>query len=455
MNKSLTVKSNLLAQNSGVNEHPIIELVNLVKQFDDKIVLKDLNMAINEGEFITLLGPSGSGKTTALRLIAGFEWPTRGEIKINGRDVKDLPAYKRPTKTIFQDYALFPHLNVEDNIKYGLKLYRIEKDFIDAHHRKRLIQLQKKWSKEAKEKFVKLDREQTSYEKIMLKNKPKSRSYQKAQKWLDNSDFQYSYWENYVHLKTKQFSDRYLSRKLTPQEMKTEVKNIIELIGLQGNERKSIDQLSGGMKQRVALARSLVVKPKVLLLDEPLSALDLKVRQRMQRELKDIQQKLGMTFILVTHDQQEALTLSDRVAVMRDGKIEQFDKGQNIYDNPINAWVANFIGESNIFLGKVTGTNRVEFLKTSFKALTTGFAKNLDVDIMLRPEDITLSSTKKGKLTGLIKRAIYQGSMWEYLITVGKHKDLRVQNTKKYARGTEVALDWDWEDVHVMVKDDK
>lgn len=447
MNRALEVK--------GINPRPIIELVDLIKQFDEKIVLKDLNISINEGEFITLLGPSGSGKTTVLRLIAGFEWPTRGEIKFNGRDIKDLPAYKRPTKTIFQDYALFPHLNVENNIKYGLKLYRIEKEKIEQRHKKRLIQLQKKWTKEAKSKFLKLDKEQTSYEKIMLKNKPKSRRFQKAQKWLDNSDFQYSYYENYVDLKTKQFSDRYLTRKLTSQEMNNEVKQIIELIGLEGNEKKSIDQLSGGMKQRVALARSLVVKPKVLLLDEPLSALDLKVRQRMQRELKDIQQKLKMTFILVTHDQQEALTLSDRVAVMRDGKIEQFDKGQNIYETPSNAWIANFIGESNIFSGTVVGKNYVELLRTKFKAETNGFAKNSDVDIMLRPEDITISRTKKGKLQGMIKRAIYQGSMWEYIITVGKHKDLRVQNTKKIARGQEISIDWDWKDLHVMEKDVK
>ncbi len=447
MNRALEIKGN--------NSRPIIELVDLVKQFEEKTVLKDLNISINEGEFITLLGPSGSGKTTVLRLIAGFEWPTRGEIKFNGRDIKDLPAYKRPTKTIFQDYALFPHLNVENNIKYGLKLFRIEKNKIEPKHRKKLLQLQKKWQKETKLKFLKLDKEQTSYEKIMLKNKPKSHRFQKAQKWLDNSDFQYSYYENYIDLKTKQFSDRYLTRKLTSKEMDYEVKQIIELIGLEGNEKRSIDQLSGGMKQRVALARSLVVKPKVLLLDEPLSALDLKVRQRMQRELKDIQQKLKMTFILVTHDQQEALTLSDRVAVMRDGKIEQFDKGQKIYETPANAWIANFIGESNIFNGRVIGKNYVEFLKTKFKAETNGFTKNTDVDIMLRPEDISISKTKKGKLQGIIKRAIYQGSMWEYIITVGKHKDLRVQNTKKIARGQEISINWDWEDLHLMEKDVK
>ncbi len=447
MNRALETK--------GTKARPIIELVNLVKQFDEKIVLQDLNLSINEGEFITLLGPSGSGKTTALRLIGGFDWPTRGEIKFNGRDMKDLPAYKRPTKTIFQDYALFPHLNVENNIKYGLKLSRIEKEKIEKRHQKRLVLMQKKWSKEATAKFAKLDKEQTLYEKIMLKNRPKSHKFQKAQKWLDNSDFQYSYWENYVDLKTKQFSDRHLTRKLTVKEMNEEVKKIIELIGLEGNEKKEIDQLSGGMKQRVALARSLVVRPKVLLLDEPLSALDLKVRQRMQRELKDIQQKLKMTFVLVTHDQQEALTLSDRVAVMRDGKIEQFDVGQKIYDSPKNAWVANFIGESNIFSGTVVGTNYVEFMHTKFKAETNGFAKNTSVDIMLRPEDISISTTRKGKLPGLVKRAIYQGSMWEYLVTVGKHKDLRVQNTKKIARGQEISIDWNWEDLHIMVKDDQ
>ncbi|WP_128008442.1 ABC transporter ATP-binding protein [Mycoplasma sp. ATU-Cv-508] len=313
-----------------------------------------------------MLGPSGSGKTTALRLIGGFEWPTRGEIRYNGRDMKDLPAYKRPTKTIFQDYALFPHLNVENNIKYGLKIYRVPRENVPAKYHQQLVALQNKWRKTVEDKLAKLDREQDEYETMMATHKPNSHKHRKAQKWLDNSDFHYSYWENYVQLKTNQYAKRYLTRKMTRQEINQEVAQVIDMIGLTGNEKKTIDQLSGGMKQRVSLARALVVKPEVLLLDEPLSALDMRVREKMQLELKDIQRKLGMTFIFVTHDQEEALSLSDKVAVINQGRVVQFGTAQDIYDEPINAWVASFVGYSNLFVGKVLGEGKCACLAKVF-----------------------------------------------------------------------------------------
>ena len=434
---------------------PIIELVDLVKDYADKNVLKELNLSINKGEFITLLGPSGSGKTTALRLIGGFEWPTRGEIKIHGLDVKDLPAHKRPTKTIFQDYALFPHLTVEGNIKYGLKLIRIPKENPSQSKKQKLKEQKIFWNIKATKKMSELDVKQAKYEMTMSEKKVNSPQYKKAQKWLDSSDFTYSYWENYESMKENNFRDRHLRRPLTKEEIRKRVLNIIKMIGLDGNEKKNINQLSGGMKQRVALARSLVLEPEIVLLDEPLSALDLKVRQKMQRELKAIQKKLGMTFIFVTHDQEEAMTISDRVAVMKDGVIEQIGTPQEVYDTPVNKWVASFIGESNIFKGQVTSKNKVTILGKTIKTNSGDFKPKSKVDVIIRPEDI--SFVNKGYFKGKITNAIYQGTMWEYKIKTPKFV-FSSRSTKKRSVGEMVQISFDKVDVHLMktgVKNDK
>ena len=434
------------------NNSPIIELFELTKSFGDKLILNNLNWSINKGEFITLLGPSGSGKTTILRLIGGFEQPTRGEIKFFGRDVKDLPPYKRPTKTIFQDYALFPHLSVEKNVMYGLKLLMVPKDNLSDFGQKKEKQLKElvvKWEKQAQVKFQKLDNEQEEYEETMKQETKTSKKHKKAQKWLDSSDFNYSYWENYVQLKTIRFTNRYLSRKLTKEEMSKRVNEVISLVGLEGNEKRQISELSGGMKQRIALARALVCKPEVLLLDEPLSALDLKVRQQMQVELKQIHKTLGTTFIFVTHDQEEAISLSDRIMVLKDGKIEQSGTPQEIYDYPQNKWVANFIGESNIFEGQVVSKGKVKFLGNQFSAATFDIKNKEKVDIMLRPEDIELSLTKKTLIKGQVESHIYRGLMWEQVVNVDGKK-ITVQSTKKVENGKEVYLTWDNDDIHVM-----
>ena len=433
-------------------EKGIIELVNLEKNYGDKTVLKKLNMSINKGEFLTLLGPSGSGKTTALRLIGGFEWPTRGEIKIKGMDVKDLPTHKRPTKTIFQDYALFPHLSVEGNIKYGIKLVRIPKEKINEKHLIRLNELEEQWDKLASEKMEKILLKQKEYSEI-IKISDSKKQKKKAQKWLDNSDFHYSYWETFVEQKALKFENFHLNRKLTKTEIKSRVDEVIKMIGLEGNEKKSIIELSGGMKQRVAIARSLVTEPEIVLLDEPLSALDLKVRQKMQRELKSIQKRLNMTFIFVTHDQEEAMTISDRVAVMRDGVIEQIGSPREVYDFPINRWVGEFIGESNIMEAKIIDKNHIKMLNKKIKVNAHKFLPNTNVDVIIRPEDIIVS--KKGEFKGKIIEILYQGTMWEYKIQ-GMEKQWLVHSTKEFRLNDEVYISFDMEDVHLMnkLKDD-
>lgn len=432
----------------------IIELVDIVKEYNGVTILDNISLDIKKGDFVTLLGPSGSGKTTILRLIAGFEWATRGEIKFSGIDIKDLSPHKRDLSTIFQDYALFPHLNVEGNIKYGLKLKRYPKEQIDPKHQIKLKQLQTKWKAYANKKMKILDKQMIAYEKEQEKLKPGTLKYKKRQSWIDDSDFKYSYWENYTNLQTEKFENKYLTRKITKDEIDTEFKNIVNLVGLEGSETKDITQLSGGMKQRVALARSLVIEPSILLLDEPLSALDAKIRIKMQALLKNIQRKLKLTFIFVTHDQDEALELSDKIAVIRDGKIEQYDTAKNIYDYPINRWIAQFIGDSNLFEGTYLGDRHVTFNNETFKTIPNDFEDNTPVDILIRPEDIDISETR-GALKGKVIKSVYRGSY--YFINVKIHDELEfaVETTRNYEVGTTVYLDWTQDSIHLMHKDKK
>lgn len=266
----------------------IISLVDVDKEFGDKKVLNQINLDIKKGDFVTLLGPSGSGKTTILRLIGGFEWTTRGEIKFNGVDIKDVPAHKRDTATIFQDYALFPHLSVRGNIEFGLKLKRIKKSDSEIPQSiwKKFEDLKQKWQAKQDKKISELNNLQANLEKQLENPNLDSKTRKKLQDKLDDSDFKYSNWENYVFYKSVAFEKKYLTRKITKTEIDNEIKDIIELVGLSGNENRAISELSGGMKQRVALARSLVIEPEIVLLDEPLSALDAKIRQKMQVFLK-------------------------------------------------------------------------------------------------------------------------------------------------------------------------
>lgn len=448
--------------NNKKNIKHIIELKNIVKTFDNnKTVLNNIDLKINRGEFVTLLGPSGSGKTTILRLIGGFEWATRGEIKFNGRDIKDLSPHKRNVSTIFQDYALFTHLNVYGNILYGLKLKRVPKDTVSSY---RLNELEKKkvaWEAKAKAKMVELDKIQDKYLEELQTLKPGTFKFNKRQSWLDDSDFKYSYWENFVDLKVQDYENKYFKRRMTKDELNEKTKRIIEIVGLSGNETKSISELSGGMKQRVALARSLVIEPEILLLDEPLSALDAKIRQRMQVLLRSVQQELGLTFIFVTHDQDEALELSDRIAIMRDGIIEQYDTPKNIYDYPVNIWVAKFIGDSNVFNAKMAEDGNVKLFGREYKTIHEDdeFPKNTEVDVLIRPEDIDITSgtqvKKDGKIVGEVIDVSYRGSYYYLKIEANDGNIFNVETAKKFELNETVYLSWTIDSIHLMKKDPK
>ncbi|AAT27534.1 ABC transporter ATP-binding protein [[Mycoplasma] mobile] len=429
---------------------PIIELKSITKEYGDKTILNNINLSIKDEEFITILGPSGSGKTTILSLIGGFEYPNRGEIKFFGKDIKDLPPHKRPSSTIFQDYALFPHLSVEGNIKYGLKLKRVPLTDVKELQLKTFENKVNIWKKTADEKMLQLDKIQEDYRQKLQSSELTEKQRSKFQKWIDDSDFHYSYWENYVDLKKESYSNKYLSRKLTNKEMDDIVKEMLELVSLEGHAKSAIQNLSGGQKQRVALARSLAIEPNILLLDEPLSALDAKIRQQMQRLLSNIQKELKLTFIFVTHDQKEAIELSDRIIIVRDGKIEQFDTPKNIYDFPKNKWVANFIGYSNLFEAKYLEKNKVSFLGKTFDTVHTNFENNTIVDALIRPEDIIVSD-KEGLIKGKVKEWVYKGSYYITEILV-ENVLFIVESTKFYDIDQDVYLSWELDSVHLMEK---
>ena len=332
-------------------ENCIISLQGVNKTFDDATVVYDFNLDITKGEFVTFLGPSGCGKTTTLRMIAGFETPTSGKILLNGEDITRIPPHKRPINTVFQRYALFPYLNVYDNVAFGLKLKKIP---FETTNRKG-------------EKVTKL-------------------------------------------------------RHLTKQEIDEKVMHALKVIDLEDLEKRDISTLSGGQQQRVAIARAIVNEPEILLLDEPLGALDLKMRKEMQLELKEMHKKLGITFIYVTHDQEEALTMSDTIVVMQNGEIQQVGTPIDIYNEPVNAYVANFIGESNIYNATMVGKLKVRFLNHIFDCVDD-FPLNEKVDVVVRPEDVIMSVVKgepaKDKLVGTITTKIFKGIHYEYVLTVG------------------------------------
>ena len=305
----------------------LIQFKNVVKEFNGNVVLKGINLDIYENEFVTLLGPSGCGKTTLLRILGGFLDQTSGEVLFDGKDITKLPAYKRPINTVFQKYALFPHLNVYDNIAFGLKIKKEPKDVIE--------------------------------QKVM---------------------------------------------------------RMLSLVNLEGFEKRNVTLLSGGQQQRVAIARALVNEPEVLLLDEPLGALDLKLRKEMQRELKRIQQEVGITFIFVTHDQEEALTMSDKIVVMKEGEIQQIGSPADIYNEPINTYVATFVGESNIIEGVMKQDRLVNFDDKDYVCVDSGFKPNELVDIVIRPEDIDIVPYRQGILNGTVKSVLFKGVHYEIMV---------------------------------------
>ena len=345
-----------------MEEKKIIELKDIAVSFDGEPVLKNLNLSISDGEFVTLLGHSGCGKTTTLRIIAGFITPDSGDVFFDGKRVNDLPAYKRTVNTIFQRYALFPHLNVYENVAFGMR--------------------------------------------VQKKNK---------------------------------------------QEIDETVTKMLELVNLKGFEKRSVAKLSGGQQQRVAIARALANNPRVLLLDEPLAALDLKLRKDMQTELKNIQKSLGISFIYVTHDQEEALSMSDTVVVMDSGVIQQIGTPQDIYNEPQNAFVADFIGESNILDGVMLEDYLVEFFGRKFSCLDAGFEKNEPVDVVIRPEDIDIVEPVKGHLTGLVTNVTFKGVHYDTIVDFKGFKWL-IQTTDYYPEGSTIGIVLNPEDIHIMKK---
>ena len=350
-------------RNGGVYpvRNHVISFENVVKQFDDEPVLKNVSFEIEEGKFYTLLGPSGCGKTTILRIIAGFNDVTSGDVYFDGKRINDVPANKRQVNTVFQDYALFPHMNVFDNVAFGLKI-----------------------------------------------------------------------------------------KKLSKAEIEKKVKEALRLVQLPGYETREISEMSGGQRQRVAIARAIVNEPKVLLLDEPLSALDLKLRTAMQYELRDLQHRLGITFIFVTHDQEEALAMSDEIFVMNKGHIVQSGTPVDIYDEPINHFVADFVGESNIVDGVMLEDNLVSFVGKKFECVDGGMRKNEPVEVVLRPEDLTITTLEKGKLTVTVDTQLFRGVHYEIICFDEQGNEWMVHSTRKAKEGAQVGLSFEPEDIHVM-----
>ena len=340
----------------------LIELKGISKSYDGEKVINSMNLYIRDGEFITFLGPSGCGKTTTLRIIGGFETADEGQLYFDGVEISEVPAYKRHINTVFQKYALFPHLNVYENIAFPLRL-----------------------------------------------------------------------------------------KKKTEEEIKTRVTEMLKMVALSGFENKSVSTLSGGQQQRVAIARALVSHPKVLLLDEPLGALDLKLRKDMQNELKTIQQAVGITFIYVTHDQEEALSMSDTIVVMADGEIQQIGTPTDIYNEPKNAFVADFIGESNIIDGIMLEDKKVRFSSHTFDCVDGGFDKNEPVDVVVRPEDVDVVPVENGMLTGKVTSVTFKGVHYEIIVDIKGFKWM-IQSTDYVAPDATIGLFIEPEAIHIMKK---
>lgn len=348
-----------------VKSNYIIELTNISKSFGDKVVLDDVSLSVKKGEFITILGPSGCGKTTLLRLLAGFNTASEGEIRIGGEVMTDIPPHKRPVNTVFQRYALFPNYNVFDNIAFGLKLRGVERKQIESR-----------------------------------------------------------------------------------------VKRALKMVGMTDYEHRDVNSLSGGQQQRVAIARAIVNQPQVLLLDEPLAALDLKMRKDMQMELKEMHRSLGITFVYVTHDQEEALTLSDTIVVMSEGKIQQIGTPTDIYNEPCNSFVADFIGESNILNATMVRDRLVRLMGKEFECVDEGFGEETPVDVVIRPEDIyIISQTSSAMFTGTVRSCTFKGVHYEMFVDTPDGYEIMIQDYNPFEVGQQVGMIVKPSDIHVMRKE--
>ena len=408
------------------NAEYIIELNGLSKIYDGKTVVDHIDLKIKRGQFVTLLGPSGCGKTTTLRMIAGFEKPDEGSITLEGKDIAALPPYKRPVNTVFQKYALFPHLNVYKNIAFGLKLKKVEvtKKNLFGKEVTKLVNLA---YKPVEQKIVKKDGTE------VVKTVPFCRSYQM------------------MTVSTKKGVKKIKKVNLYKKFIDDKVKHALKIVGLSGYEDRDVNSLSGGQQQRVAIARAIVNEPQILLLDEPLGALDLKMRQEMQLELKTMHKQLGITFIYVTHDQEEALTMSDTIVVMKDGVICQEGSPIEIYNEPQSAYVADFIGESNILDGVMPEDKKVIFAGAEFECVDTGFAPGEEVDVVIRPEDWVIKREGNGILSGEITGCMFRGVHYEMSCMAGGY-ELILHNTVEYKPGRKIGLYVDPENIQIMKK---
>lgn len=424
------VERNFDRPRSPMTDEKIIEFKHVTKIFDGVTVIEDENFYVRKGEFLTILGPSGCGKSTTLRMIAGFETPTSGDILLEGKDIVTMPAYKRPINTIFQHYALFPNYDVYGNVAFGLKQVKVP------------VPLKKKDGtpvlkiNKTKIKYLKKQIARLSKDTIMDQNEKEERikKFEGIIEELKNTPEQ-----------------AYKCRHLSNAEMDDRIMRALQIVDLDEMEGRSIDTLSGGQQQRVAIARAIVLQPKILLLDEPLGALDLKMRKDMQLELKEMHRKLGITFIYVTHDQEEALTMSDTVMVMSDGVIQQIGSPTDIYNEPKNAFVADFIGDSNIYNGVMTGEKRVKILGKEFTCLDD-FPIHDRVDVVIRPEDIKLSTTQKeDSFEGFIDSKVFKGIFFQYSIMVGK-EEVIVKSTKDFAEKSNIFLTLVPDSMHIMKK---
>ena len=424
------VERNFDRPRSPMTDEKIIEFKHVTEIFNGVTVIEDENFYVRKGEFLTILGPSGCGKSTTLRMIAGFETPTSGDILLEGKDIVTMPAYKRPINTVFQHYALFPNYDVYGNVAFGLKQVKVP------------VPLKKKDGtpvlkiNKTKIKYLKKQIARLSKDTIMDQNEKEERikKFEEIIEELKNTPEQ-----------------AYKYRHLSNAEMDDRIMRALQIVDLDEMEGRSIDTLSGGQQQRVAIARAIVLQPKILLLDEPLGALDLKMRKDMQLELKEMHRKLGITFIYVTHDQEEALTMSDTVMVMSDGVIQQIGSPTDIYNEPKNAFVADFIGDSNIYNGVMTGEKRVKILGKEFTCLDD-FPIHDRVDVVIRPEDIKLSTTQKeDSFEGFIDSKVFKGIFFQYSIMVGK-EEVIVKSTKDFAEKSNIYLTLIPDSMHIMKK---
>ena len=409
----------------------IITLKNVTKVFDDTVVVDKINFYIRKGEFVTILGPSGCGKTTTLRMIAGFDVPTSGDILLNDIDITPIPPYKRPINTVFQRYALFPHLDVYENVAFGLRLKKIPVENLDKNGQP-ILKINKN-----KIKILKSQIKRLTKDKLIDPNEKEERIAKLntlIEDLYNNPEKSYKY------------------KKLSEKEIDEKVIKALTIVDLDELEDRDISTLSGGQQQRVAIARAICNEPEILLLDEPLGALDLKMRKDMQLELKEMHKKLGITFIYVTHDQEEALTMSDTIIVMNDGVIQQIGTPEDVYNEPKNAFVADFIGESNIYNATMVDKLKVKFLNTVFDCVDD-FEVNSKVDVVVRPEDVIIHTRKtKNSVEGVITSKVFKGVNYQYIVMCGRN-EVVVQTKDEFKENIKVYLTIEKDGIHIMEKE--